>query len=191
MFKDLIKHLQDIGLLRIITPLLIIWGLRLTIKFIKSRARRNYLWKLAKKARKDRDAIIATEYTDPNTIPENIQKIILDSSACELLALLNDGKITSVQILQVYHNRAITLGLKSEMIAQSNYKEALAVAKACDEKRKSLSKEELTKLPPLFGLPISIKDSFDMKGLHSTCGVAKYLEKPVEVEGFITQILRD
>lgn len=191
LFKALLKHLTDLGLLKITASLLILWGIKLTIKLLKSRSRKNYLFLLAKKVRSQRDQQIASEYTDPNTIPEEIQTLILKSSATELLSLLNQDAITSVQILQVYHSRAITLGLRYELIAQSNYVEALALAEKYDATRKATPKSERHKLPPLFGLPISIKDSFDQKGLYSTCGVAKYLENIVEEEGPIIQILKE
>ena len=41
----------------------------------------------------------------------------------------------------------------------------------------------------LHGLPISVKDNFDVKGMDSTLGLVKFLDKPAEVSAVIIQTL--
>ncbi|GMR46935.1 hypothetical protein PMAYCL1PPCAC_17130, partial [Pristionchus mayeri] len=56
-------------------------------------------------------------------------------------------------------------------------KESLNEAKQLDE----LTKSPLYKKPRLFGIPISIKDSVEVKGQRNTWGLAKFIDKiPLE-----------
>jgi len=148
------------------------------------------LYKKAQEKRKQRDALIATQFTPPSEISEEKRSLILSSSVTQLSQLLNDDKITSEEILRVYHSRAITFGLSLELIAESNYDEALETAKKCDEIRKKTPRDERHKLGGLFGIPISIKDSFIQKGLDSTCGQASLCFKPNQEDGEILDLIK-
>ena len=184
---DILKNIDTRKALLAFLVILIIEKLRK--RFKKHRVYAS-LQKRALEKRRQRDAQIATEFTSPTEIPEETRNVILGSSITELSALLNDDKITSEQILKVYHSRAITIGLSLELIAESNYKEALELAKKCDKIRRETLKEERNKLGGLFGIPISIKDSFEQKGLDSTCGGAAKCFKPCPEDGKIIQLLK-
>ena len=94
---------------------------------------------------------------------------------------LNNHKITSKQLTAIYCYRSATIGLRLNLITEVNFEAAIRQAEHCDEVRKSSKKRNWTFndseekigefLHPLFGVPISIKDTFDIKGLSSTIGI--------------------
>jgi len=148
------------------------------------------LLKNAQEKRRQRDAQLASEFTASIEINEKKKSLILNASVTELLNLLNTDQTTSEEILKVYHSRAISHGLRLELIAESNYQEALVLAKQCDQKRKKTPQEKRAELGGLFGIPISIKDSFIQKGLDSTCGQASLVFKPNTKDGEIIALLK-
>lgn len=95
---------------------------------------------------------------------------ILSTPAGDLLAQLNQGEVTSVELTQVClqqigeHDEALGafLSLDAEL--------ALKQAKAVDEKRAAGET-----VGPLAGIPVAIKDVVSHKGLPCTCG-SRYLE---------------
>jgi len=163
---------------------------KLFSKYKRELVQSNYM-KIAQKKREERDSIIKEELKHLPEIPEDIQKLILDSTVTELMALLNDDRITSEQILVTYHRRAITIGRDLELITESNFTDALQLARKCDEIRKTTSPEDRNKLGLLFGVPISVKDPFFVKGLDSTCGLAARCFKPSPEDGWIIKFLKE
>jgi Asp-tRNA(Asn)/Glu-tRNA(Gln) amidotransferase A subunit family amidase len=98
----------------------------------------------------------------------------------ELVAELNDGRITSEQLLAIFGERACTIGIKNCIITDEYFEYALRRAKECDLERRNTKKRNWTMddewdmekyFPPLFGIPCSVKDNIDMEGTHSTVGV--------------------
>ncbi len=75
------------------------------------------------------------------------------------------------------------------------------MAKTCDQERKISKKhnwtidnneEDFDKFfPPLYGVPISIKDLFDMKGLHSTIGITHKILTVQEKDSSIITCFRN
>ena len=43
---------------------------------------------------------------------------------------------------------------------------------------------------PLHGLPISIKDSYGIKGYDNTIGMSRWLNKPFKEDSVVVQVLR-
>ncbi|KAJ5636995.1 acetamidase [Penicillium lividum] len=97
---------------------------------------------------------------------------ILKSTASELLPRLAQGSVSSEEI------NPLTEGL---------FDEALVTAKALDEHLKSTGKPK----GPLHGLPISIKDNFNIKGKDSTQGFTSRVNQPAESHSPIIQLLLD
>jgi len=162
---------------------------KLFAKYKKGLTEQNFA-NIAKKKREERDAHIKEELKNLPEVPEDIQKLILDATVTELMVLLNDDKVTSEQVLLTYHRRAITIGHDLELITESNFADALQLARQCDEIRKKTSPEDRQKLGLLFGVPISMKDPFFLKGLDSTCGLAARCFKPSPEDGWIAKFLK-
>jgi len=161
-----------------------------TINLLKTNLLHRKLLKRAQTKRIERDNKINNDLLTLSEIPSDITSIIINSKIYELIELLNDEKITSEQILIVYYKRAITLGLRLELIAESNFSESLELARKCDNIRKATPKEERHKLGTMFGIPICIKDSIEQKGLDSTCGRAKSCFLPCQNDGIVISLLK-
>lgn len=131
--------------------------------------------------------------------PEKKQ-LLLNSDVTALLSLLNSSQTTSVEILLTYSERAITLGLDLQAVAELNFTWAYQAAKKCDFTRSeifSLNIDQETKaarlkaLGHLYGIPISLKDPFFCEGVVATMGLSSYLDKVAQKDGLIVELLKD
>uniref|UniRef100_A0A8C7BU15 Fatty-acid amide hydrolase 1 n=1 Tax=Neovison vison TaxID=452646 RepID=A0A8C7BU15_NEOVI len=90
--------------------------------------------------------------------------------------------------------------LSLESVLCSYLEEALKVHKEvncltdflgeCEEQLQALKKLQKTERGLLYGVPISLKDTYDCKGHDSTCGLAQFLEKPAAKDGVIVEVLK-
>jgi hypothetical protein len=63
-------------------------------------------------------------------------QLVLSLDAVGLLKALNEGQLTSTEILLVYFDRATSLGLENELIGEILIDEAFQTAQHCDKVRK-------------------------------------------------------
>jgi Asp-tRNA(Asn)/Glu-tRNA(Gln) amidotransferase A subunit family amidase len=120
-------------------------------------------------------------------VPAEVQKQVLNSSLTELAAGIRDHKFTSRQAVITYCVRAATVGVEHNLIAQVNFKEAIDMATKKDEARNSM-----TALPPLYGVPFSVKEQIRVRGLVSTCGYSKFTTAEPSVEdALVVEMLRN
>ncbi|CAM6002804.1 unnamed protein product, partial [Sphagnum balticum] len=139
------------------------------------------------KARRDRDAsiedqlLLITRELEERGIHSHTISKIAGSTASQLVQLLNQGVHSSKEITLVFCYRAATLGMELCLITEDNFQDALQLAERSDDLRKTSQKrnwtlgeewDEQKHLPPLFGVPVSIKDMFDMAGKRTTIGLA-------------------
>ena len=93
-----------------------------------------------------------------------------------------DQKYTSVDLVHYFGNRVQTLGRELNLTTEELFEDAIKLAGIRDmERKEAIEKGDADKLPFLHGIPISIKDLFDMKGTMSTVGCAM-LNKRSEVD---------
>ena len=149
----------------------------------------------------DRDKSLATKIADLRTfvdaVPaERLQKII-NASGYQLAAMLNNGQTTSVEVVKIFSFRAGTLGKDVNAITEDNFVQAIEIAAECDRtraekgwKNAQLGEHEKDSFPPLFGIPLSVKDSIDLKGFASTIGLVENYKKKCERDGGFASVLR-
>lgn len=87
-------------------------------------------------------------------------------SATALAALLARGEISSVEAVEAYIERIEQVNPHLNAVVVKRYEAARAEARAADE-RFSQGRD----LPPLHGVPITIKESLDLEGTPSTFGL--------------------
>ena len=68
------------------------------------------------------------------------------------------------------------------------FEEAIARAKQLDAER---SADRTKTLPPLWGLPISLKESFKVPGLDCSCGIASLVNEPSKEYSVLSKLLVD
>jgi len=142
---------------------------------------------LAKQKRSERDNKIKNLNLPQLNISSSVQEKILNSDACALIQMLKSNEVTSEQILVTYMQRAATIGMDLNLLADVNYEEALAEARRCDRLRKenpSACKGEL------FGLPMSVKDCFQLKGTVHTGGMACRVNDVASEDGLLLKVLK-
>lgn len=69
------------------------------------------------------------------------------------------------------------------------FDEAIKRARQLDKQRRELP--EGKSLPPLFGLPISLKDSFKVKGVDTSTGLACFVNEPADEDSSLAALLLD
>jgi amidase len=88
-------------------------------------------------------------------------------AATDLVQLLRAGELGAVELLHLHLNRLETVNALINAVVAVDEAGALAQARRADE---ACSRGE--PLGPLHGLPMTIKDSFEVAGMPATCGFA-------------------
>lgn len=154
---------------------------------IKSYFRISKLYKIARNKKQSRDQQIKDFKIPELDLTDDFKEKLLQSDATTLLELLQSNKVTSTQLTTLFIQRAASIGKDLEIITEINFEEAIAQAKLCDEIRK---KDPTKCKGRLFGLPMSIKDCFYLKGKDSSGGIITYLNNPASDDGLIVKILK-
>ena len=118
---------------------------------------------------------------------EEQEKAILDSDVVGLIEMLDAQRTSSVQLLLVFLRRCITVGLKLGAITDFNHIQAMHLAEECDRKRPTLEKP----LPALYGIPISIKNNFMLKGFDSSMGLIARFGQLDSEDGLVVEVLKE
>eukprot|EP00743_Colponemidia_sp_Colp-15_P002422 GILK01002626.1.p1 GENE.GILK01002626.1~~GILK01002626.1.p1 ORF type:complete len:609 (+),score=87.34 GILK01002626.1:56-1828(+) len=157
------------------------------MRHIRVSRRRQELLSIACQKAAEREAIRRRGIPQP--VSQELQRKVLRMNVTELLAALDQGTLTSVDIMRVYCHRASTIGANLDLVAEENYDEALKAAEEADAAR-ARAKKTGEKLGMLHGIPISLKDQIDQRGFDSTCGLAVRCFKPAKDDGLLAQLLR-
>lgn len=104
------------------------------------------------------------------TLPKEIEdQLITARTFRDIQGLLFTSKeVTCVSILNFYTKRSLQVGVKLNYVIEFMYEEALEMARNRDQELKKYSSAE--SLPPLFGIPVSIKDMLNVEGYDCTIG---------------------
>ncbi|KAH7089542.1 amidase signature domain-containing protein [Paraphoma chrysanthemicola] len=94
--------------------------------------------------------------------------------ATELVRLMSQGNLKSVDVVTAFCKRAAIAQQCVSCLTEIMFDEALARARECD----AYLQEHKKPIGPLHGLPISLKDSFNVKGVQATIGYVSFIAKP-------------
>jgi Asp-tRNA(Asn)/Glu-tRNA(Gln) amidotransferase A subunit family amidase len=103
----------------------------------------------------------------------------------QLAAWIKGGALTSRRMTQIYLDRIASLGPKLECFAAVTAELALAEADAAD----ALTRAGVS-LGPLHGIPYSVKDLFDTKGVVTGWGAEPYQNRVPDADAVIVTKLR-
>lgn len=119
--------------------------------------------------------------------PEEL-KLTSDYTAQDLLLMLSHKSISSESVVTAFSKRAAIAGQLTSCLTEVCYAEAIERAKQLDEIIEKTGKP----VGPLHGLPVSVKDSFNIKGLSSTIGcVSRINNEPAQENTPLVQLLWD
>lgn len=108
--------------------------------------------------------------------------------ATDLVALMATGELSSVEVVTSFCKRASIAHQTTNCLTEIFFAEALARANECDTYLKKHGKP----IGPLHGLPISLKDSFNVKGVQATIGYVSFITNPPSsTNSSVVQILYD
>ncbi|KAF4449511.1 hypothetical protein F53441_7247 [Fusarium austroafricanum] len=99
-------------------------------------------------------------------------------TAAELLGKLHRQEITSEEVTVAFCKRASLAQQLTSCLTEIMFKEGIQRAKELDEQLKKTGKLA----GPLHGLPISLKDSYRIKGHYATVGYVEFLRQPAPEE---------
>ncbi|KAJ5280799.1 general amidase-B [Penicillium angulare] len=109
-------------------------------------------------------------------------------SAAQLLTKLAVGDVSSLDVTTAFCKRAAIAQQLISCLTETCFPQALERARFLDE----YLKRERKPIGPLHGLPISLKDSFCIKGLQATVGYVSFLSNEPETQesALVTMLLQ-
>ncbi|ETS73842.1 hypothetical protein PFICI_14788 [Pestalotiopsis fici W106-1] len=116
-------------------------------------------------------------------------EITSDYDATALLEKLKARVWSVEQVTVAFCKRAALAQQLTNCLTEIFFDEAIERAKDLD--RQFISNLDSKALPPLFGLPISLKDSFDVAGYDTSTGLGCYVDQPAESNSALAALLID
>jgi Amidase len=110
---------------------------------------------------------------------------INDLSASDLAAMLRKGDLSAREVVAAHIQRAEEVHPRINALVVERFEAALAEASAADQLAAGSAV-----LPPLHGLPITIKKQFDVQGLPTTVGVMARRSDRAKADGMLVSRLR-
>ncbi|PVH79359.1 amidase [Cadophora sp. DSE1049] len=115
------------------------------------------------------------EWTDPR------------KDATATLELISSGNVTTEQLITAFCKRAAIAHAATNCLTEITFMEAIQRAKELDEHFKQTGQL----FGPFHGLPLSVKDHMDVKGVDSSAGISSLCFDPAKKNGKLVQILVD
>ena len=111
-------------------------------------------------------------------ISHGLKDQILSADIHGLRELIWTGKVSAEQVLKFYFSRSKTIGRELGAAIEANFEQALALAKAADQRIRT---QDRATLPPLLGIPFSVKENYLMKGFMITHGLEPRIGNPKSI----------
>ncbi|KAL4484611.1 hypothetical protein ABPG74_019788 [Tetrahymena malaccensis] len=124
----------------------------------------------------------------PDFTQEKMEQI-LNSSVAQLKEMLKKNEVSSEDLVNIFSHRCREIGLKEyHCITEFDYENAIQLARELDKQR--LQDFNIVDTKPLYGIPISIKDFFDVKGLPSTVGCVNRINYIAQEDGLSVKLIK-
>lgn len=116
---------------------------------------------------------------------EIIDSLVLDLDAGEMAQLIKEKKITSRQAVEIYIDHLNKVNPSVNCLVEDRFEAALSEA---DEADRKLAMGEAS--GALFGVPISMKEAFDVKGMKTTGGLLRRKDMVMDKDAEVVHKLR-
>ncbi|KAI3339038.1 amidase [Ustulina deusta] len=110
---------------------------------------------------------------------------ITNSTALELVPRLASGGLKSETVTRAFCKRAAAAHQLINCLSETCFDRAIETAKALDERLA----QGLGPVGPFHGLPISLKDNFNLRGLDSTVGFTSFVGDPAQDDAELASLL--
>ena len=104
----------------------------------------------------------------------------------DLLKKIRGGEWKAVDVTKAFCKMAAVAHQLTNCLSETLFPEALSSAKALDEHLQKTGKP----VGPLHGLPISLKDNFNIIGKDSTIGFTSWVNQPATYDTVLVELLR-
>ncbi|KAJ5470894.1 hypothetical protein N7530_008251 [Penicillium desertorum] len=115
-----------------------------------------------------------------------IQKITDIDNITSLLECMEKGEFQVEQVIKAYIQRAVVAHLLTNSLTEVLFEDALEQAKQLDADFAKTGKLK----GPLHGIPITLKDQFNVKGVDTTLGYVGRSFAPAQEDAVLVQILK-
>lgn len=116
--------------------------------------------------------------------PEELH--ITSLTASEVLSALAEGALTAEDVTKAVCKRAAAAQQLLNCLTEICFEDAITRAKELDEYFRKHGKG----MGPLHGLPVSLKDQFNIKGYDSTMGYISRANKPASEDSTLVDLLK-
>lgn len=130
--------------------------------------------------RRERDARFSTLSPDYHTPFSAADKTIINKPIEQLVSDVQNGTVSPVEVIRTYGKVAVKAQEKTNCITELLLPEAEQWAAA-----------EVNLNGPLAGIPVSLKDSIQVKGFDTSVGYARKALNPCQEDGVIVKLLKD
>ncbi|XP_053994796.1 fatty-acid amide hydrolase 2-B-like [Hylaeus volcanicus] len=122
-----------------------------------------------------------------------VKNPLLKISASNLAKKIRDGEISSQSVVEAYVERIKEVNPFLNAVVEDRFVAAINEAKMCDAKLKTgeATAISLEKEKPLFGVPITVKESCSLKGMSFTGGHVPREGVKASEDGLATEVLRN
>ncbi|KDQ16935.1 hypothetical protein BOTBODRAFT_64460 [Botryobasidium botryosum FD-172 SS1] len=112
----------------------------------------------------------------------------LSASATDIVQHIQneDEGWTATNVLRAYTRRAITAHEKNNCLTEILFTQAFVEAEELDREFQATKKVR----GPLHGVPMTVKDIFDVKGFDSTIGFTSFANKPADDDAYLIKLIR-
>lgn len=117
----------------------------------------------------------------------DLEKEITTSDAPTIVSNIRNRKWTCLEVTKAFCHRSSIAHQLVNCLTEIFYDEAIARAEELDK----FQEETGTTLGPFHGLPISLKDNFNVKGHASTVGIVKYSFEKMTEDAVLVGLLRE
>ncbi|OJD23829.1 hypothetical protein ACJ73_04813 [Blastomyces percursus] len=107
-------------------------------------------------------------------------KSVIDKPIEELVQDVHKGLVSPAQLLQTYGKVAVKAQERTNCVTELLLPEA-----------EEWAKSDINPKGPLAGIPVSLKDSLQVKGFDISLGYAKLANKPYQDDGGVVRLLKD
>ena len=117
--------------------------------------------------------------------PKLVDSLVLDSDALELAQSIKEKKISSRKALEIYIEHLDKTNPAVNCLVENRFEDALLEADNAD---RQIAKGEIQ--GALLGVPISMKEAFDVSGMKTTGGLLRRKEKKMAKDAEVVRKLR-
>ena len=117
---------------------------------------------------------------------EDVKSVTSIDELSILQARLRTGDWTATQVITAYTQRAASIHVAVNCFTEVLFDQALEQARVLDEYYKKNGKV----IGPFHGIPVTVKDQFDVKGVDTTLGYVGRAGNPATDDAAILQILK-